>query len=860
MNPTLVEGVDEPSPATVALEIVGLSSEEAARRLVSDGRNELPPPRPRRIVVRFFHQLREPLSLLLIVAATVSGVAVGEPANAVAIIAIVLLNAVVGLLEEGRAARALDALRSFETPHARAVRDGETKVIDSRLLVLGDLVVLSAGDRVPADLRLVRSSSLEVDESLLTGESLPTGKSAACTDELASGTLLTRGSGVGIVTATGRRTRIGAIASQLSVEERQTPMQRSLAVLTRRLGVISMAIAGAVFALTLLRLGTSHGGLEESFLTAVALAVAAVPEGLATVVAVALALGVRRMAARGAIVRRLPAVETLGSTTVILTDKTGTVTENRLRLEAVGSIGTGWTAAGDTDSATMRAVAEVSVLCNDAVGHPPSGDPVDVALLAGFEDELITDVRAGSPRLWCEPFDADRRRMTTVHDSAHGPVVLVKGAPETVLDRCTRMRTPEGPVPIEGSDLDRLSALARERTDLGFRVLGLARGSTAVVPSSTAQVNLVEHDLEFVALVGLRDPVRAEAPAAVAAARSAGIEIVMVTGDHPGTAAAIAGEVGIGGTEPSVLTGQDLRATGMPEDPLTTQVYARADPGDKLALVEVLQERGHVVAVTGDGVNDAPALHRADIGVAMGRSGSDVAREAGDMVVTDDNLATIVSAVREGRGIYDNIRKVIDYLVAGNLAEITVVLSGLLLFPALGVPLLPLQLLWINLLTDGPPAIALGVDPVDPSLMNRPPRGRTETLLAPSHAARLYARSLLIAAVAVGGLMLSRFVWHDSWTQARTLMFTVLVTAHLLYAYAVRRRGTGRNPWLALSVAGGIGLQVAVLAWPAATSLFGMEAMTARYWLATAALGVLPILVMLGASRVRGIGRPNPQR
>jgi P-type Ca2+ transporter type 2C len=832
----------------------GLSDAEASARLDRFGPNELPTPRRDGLPKRVLRQLWEPLSLLLIVAAAISGFGLREPENAVAIMAIVVLNVVIGVLEEGKAARALEALRSLETPLARVVRGGAVAVVPSRVVVPGDLVLLAAGDRVPADLILNKDASLQVDESLLTGESLPVSKRAVREGDepeaaVFSGTLVTRGSGDGVVTATGPATQLGAIASQLAVRQPATPMQRELARLTARLGAIAVAIAVVVFGLTLLRLGTAGTGFQRAFLSAVALAVAAVPEGLATVVAVALAMGVRRMAARGAIVRRLPAVETLGSTTVILTDKTGTITENRLRLEAVAIPGEGWKAPSELAPAAARRLAEVAVLCNDAEGEPPSGDPLDVALLVGFDLAIVRDLRSARPRVGEVPFDSDRKRMTTLHETDAGVELLVKGAPEVVLDLCGFAVGGGGTRrPLTEAGRRVVNSMVAEEAGRGVRVLALARRQMALPPAS---VDEAETDMDLVGLAGLRDPARAEAPAAVADARSAGIQIVMVTGDHAGTAAAIAEEVGMADPGSRVLTGGDLRVNGVPDDPLAVTVYARADPGDKLDLVESLQAAGHVVAVTGDGVNDAPALRRADIGVAMGGAGSDVAREAADMVVTDDNLATIVTAVREGRAIYDNIRKVVDYLVAGNLSEITVVIAGLLFFPALGVPLLPLQLLWINLLTDGPPAVALGMDAADPALMSRPPRRRGEGLLGARHAGMLYLRGLLIASAVIGSLVVARFAWHEPWPHARALMFTVLVAAHLMYAYAVRRPGTHGNPWLAASVAGGIALQVLIVAWPAAHSLFGTVSLGLRDWAAALVMGVLPVMVMMTATRWR---------
>jgi Ca2+-transporting ATPase len=801
-------------------------------------------------------QFAEPMAVLLLIAAAVSALALGERLDGVAIVAIVILNAAIGLVEEGRSSRALEALRRMETPFATVVRGGAVWRVPARELVPGDVVLVAAGDRVPADLRLDEAAGLEVDESILTGESLPVPKQAAppiSTDgHIFSGTLITRGTARGTVTATGASTRLGRIAGSLQRPSPVTPLQRELTALTGRLGAIAVVIAAGVFVLMLVRTGLSGNGLEQSFLAAVALAVAAVPEGLATVVAVGLALGVRRMAREGAIVRRLPAVETLGSTTVIATDKTGTLTRNRLQVQLVVLPGAPPTELGALGADARERIAEVAVGCNDATIDPPAGDPVDLALLEAFPDRVAPRERS---RLASIPFDPERRRMTTLNRAPDGATLLLKGAPEVVLERCSNAAGPDG-VPLDAA---RRAELLRQVADLaakGTRVLALARRALPAPTWKLSDLDHLERELTLVGLVGLRDPVRPEAAGAVAEARRAGIKVVMVTGDHPGTASAIAGQVGLLATpgQPA-LTGDDLRA-GLPADPAATAVYARVDPEQKLALVEALQGSGQVVAVTGDGVNDAPALRRADIGVAMGRGGSDVAREAGDMVITDDNLATIVTAVREGRGIYDNIRKVIDYLVAGNLSEVTVVVASLLAFPALGIPLLPLQLLWINLLTDGLPAIALGVDPVDRRLMSRPPRPPGSRLLGVRRLRILAGRALLIAAAAVGGAALSRWWLGGSWEQVRTVMFTILVGAHLLYAFVARRAdpagpasgGRSRQPANALlagAVAAGVALQVILLVWAPARLVFDTVALTPAFLGLVAGLAVAPVAVML---------------
>jgi Ca2+-transporting ATPase len=812
------------------------------------------------------------MSLLLGAAALVAWAGLGEGLDALAILTIVVLNAVIGSLEEGRAERALDALRSLEAPSATVIRQGTRSTIDAREVVRGDLIVLTAGDRVPADVRLIEASLLQIDESLLTGESLPVAKHTggpgdAATEEgsgeegsgrALSGTLVVAGSGLGEVEDTGVASSIGKIAAHLEDPQRATPLQRELQGVTARLGIASMFIAVGVFALTLARTGLTEAGLQRSFLSAVALAVAAVPEGLATVVAVSLALGVRRMAAKGAIVRRLPAVETLGSATVILTDKTGTLTENRMRLDTVAMEGRGpmdWT---ELSLETEEPIVEAIVLCSDATIDPPTGDPLEIALLEAVGPGRVQGLRSSWQRVAVIPFDARRRRMATVHvaPGREHVVLHVKGAPEVVLDRCTRALGSSGPQDFTEASRSRLREGSDRMAARGIRTLGLARRELESVGDDP---RLEERELTFIGLVGLRDPVRSHAQAAVEDARSAGIDVVMVTGDHPGTAAAIAVQVGLMDRESPVITGDVLQLDGVPDRLPEATVYARVDPDEKLALVQSFQDDGHVVAVTGDGVNDAPALRRADIGVAMGRSGSEVAREAADMVITDDDLATVVEAVREGRGIYDNLRKVVDYLVGGNLSEISVVVGSLILFPELGIPLLPLQLLWINLLTDGFPALALGIDPAAEGLMRRPPRPASQRLLAISGLPVLAWRALLIAGAAIGSLAVTRFAFEASWGRARTVMFCTLVVTHLLYAFVVRGgaggrerptlRDLGTNKALLFGIGTGLLLQFAIVALPAAREVFGTTSLPASGWALVAAAAALSLLTMLATAK-----------
>ena len=821
----------------------GLTADEVVARRAVTGPNELPQARREAPATRVIRQVRDPMAILLIVAASVSGVVLGEVVEATAIIAIVVLNIVIALVQEGKAQRALDALRGYETPHARVVRQGGILQLVTRDLVPGDVILLSEGDRIPADGRLIRADALTADESSLTGESLPVTKDAHETfsveapvadrrDMVFSGTLVSHGSGRALVVATGRRTEFGRIATRLTGARRSTPLQLELARLTRRLGGLATAAAAATLVITFLQHGVSADSLEQSFLAAVALAVAAVPEGLATVVTVALALGVLRMASRGAIVRRLPAVETLGATTVIATDKTGTLTRNELSVVDL------WVPE-DHDTARL-----ICALCNDATLEPPSGDPLEIALLrwvgAAESDRLRRDFEIVRK----SPFDSRSKLMMVAARRGRSVETLVKGAPESVLAISE---------PVNAARAEEIDRLAGTMAARGLKVLGLA-AKESPLESDEDDVG----GLRFVGLIALGDPVRAEARGAVRGAADAGVRLVMVTGDHRETAKAIAAEVGF--AEAATITGEELQRSGIPDDPRSVAIYARTTPEQKLKLVEALQASGEVVAVTGDGVNDAPALHRADIGVAMGRTGTDVAKEASDLVITDDNLATIVSAIQEGRGIYDNVRKVVEYLVAANISEVLVVLTALILFPQLGVPLLPLQLLWINLVTDGLPAIALGIDPAPRQLMERPPRSVDDSLLSTARIKRLVYRGAIIAAAVLGALAITRFVFDEPWSHARATMFVALALAQLVYAFAVRRPGEPiegegtlgamvrrvvSNRWLVVGAGGGALLQIAAVYWDPLIEVLGTAPLAFREWAVVAVAALVPSLLIV---------------
>ena len=820
------------------------------------------------------------MSLLLLAAAAVAGLLLEERGDAVAIVSIVVLNAVIAFVQEGRAASALEALQALEVATASVIRRGRPNEVATRDVVVGDLLVLRAGSRVPADARVVEASNLEVDESLLTGESFPVPKTIeqdrsaiSIADRRAmvfSGTLITRGGGRAIATATGMGTELGTIAGQIQKRVSSTPLQRELKSVAVRIGLATVVIALFVVALLAVRGGGETDLVEHAFLVGVALAVAAVPEGLAAVTTVTLALGVRRMAERGGIVRRLAAVETLGSTGVLAIDKTGTVTENRMSVAHIVDPSGHIASLSEVPVARRRLMEEIECLCNDATLDPPSGDPLEIALLEAAGLSRVREIRRGNPRVATLPFDAERKCMTTVHRRGQSFLVATKGAPEVVVALCTGGLADDGSKhqPDRSAIAGAAAALAAD----GYRIIALAQRD---LESFTDDGARIESDLALVALVALEDPIRKEAAGAVAEARAAGVRVVMVTGDHPSTAITVARRIGLSEGAPEVLTGSDLRSSGVPSDPLTVDVYARVDPDQKLEIVKRLQDNGHVVGVTGDGVNDAPALRRADIGVALGRSGTDVAREAGDLIITDDNLSTIVSAIREGRGIYANIRKVVDYLLACNASEVITVLLVLVAFPSVGLPLLPLQLLWMNLVTDGLPALALGMDPADPSLMREPPRAPTERLLDKSAAYRLGSRGLVLAISSVIALAAVRYGLHAPWAQARAAAFTVLVWGQLIHAFTARREAVSlisrispvsliasirANTRLTAAVALGALLQVGVVSWRPAGRILGVSPFGVTMWLVAIAAAALGALLMAALPTFTGRRLSPPAR
>jgi Ca2+-transporting ATPase len=812
----------------------GLERDEAEARLAQHGPNTLPESGRRGLHLLFLDQFRDLMIQILLVAAVVAAF-IGDPVDAIAILVIVLLNAVIGVVQQYRAEHAIAALREMAAPHARVIRDGSFHQLDARELVPGDLVVLETGAVVPADLRLLEASQLQVDESLLTGESHPAEKQtgALASPDLPVGdrhnmafrsTLITRGRGRGVVVATGMETEIGDIAELLSaIESLDSPLQQRLVAFSRRLAIVILGICALILVSGLLR----GEPWLLMLLTAVSLAVAAIPEALPAVVSVSLALGAHRMSARKALVRNLPAVETLGSVSFICSDKTGTLTMNRMNAELV-ICGAGsfdalphraedlpefWTLIG-----TCLAISNQVQLTEEQI---PTGDPTEVALveMAQTARFLKQPLERQLPRIADLPFSSERKLMTTLHREGEQVLVLSKGAPETLVERCDTSLQPDGPRPI---DRDHWRREAERLSNKGYRVLALAGKRIAEIPADLSEA---ERGLSLLGLVALIDPPREGAVAAVRDCESAGITSVMITGDHPGTAREIARRLGIAGADAAVITGRELDEMSdeaLAERVVDTRVYARVSPAQKIRLVKALQQRGQFVAMTGDGVNDAPALRQADIGVAMGEKGTDVSRQAAAMILLDDNFSTIVSAVREGRRIFDNIRKFVKYTMTSNSGEIwTLALAPLLGLP---LPLLPIHILWINLVTDGLPGLALTNQPQEARLMQRPPRPPQESLFAHGMWQHILLIGLLIGALSLG---VQAWAIDQGVSHWQTMVFTVLTFSQLVHVLVIRNDRESllttalfENPALIGAVLLTVLLQLAVIYVPELNPIF----------------------------------------
>lgn len=855
----------------------GLSLKEVNQRLTEFGKNMLHTKKGTHPVFVFLGQFKDFMVLVLLAATIVSGL-LGEVADAITIMAILIVNAILGFIQEYRAEKSIDSLKSLTAPEARVLRDGVEVKIPAAELVPGDIILLEAGDRIPADIRWIQAVNIEVEESALTGESHPVAKSVlALTDELTPmadrvnmgymGTIVVNGRGAGVVVATGMDTEMGIIAGMIqSVEDEETPLQKRLAQLGKYLVFISLAVCALVVAT-----GVWRGeGFYKMFLAGVSLAVAAIPEGLPAIVTVALAIGVQRMVKRKAIVRKLPAVETLGCATVICSDKTGTLTQNEMTVRQIYSdrrmisvTGQGYDPKGEfhggdpmTSKDPLNEALKVAALCNNSVltrkgiqvaglfrsssKESPwgiDGDPTEGALLvaaakAGIWRETL---ERKEERVGEIPFDSDRKRMSVIYKDKNGKKAYVKGAPDVILRLCKSELTSDGVVELNDIRRRTIMHANDEMARKALRVLAVAERG---LREEENEEEKIEENLVFVGLMGMIDPPRTSASKAIKVCRRAGIKPVMITGDHRLTAEAVAQELGIlrdkfqgilTGTELEYLSDEELEKKVM-----TTSVYARVTPKDKLRIVRALKKNGQVVAMTGDGVNDAPAVKEADIGVSMGKTGTDVTKEASAMVLADDNFATIVAAVEEGRAIYDNIRKFIRYLLSCNLGEVlTMFLATLLGLP---LPLLAIQILWVNLVTDGLPAMALGVDGMDKDIMSRPPRAPEENIFARGLARKIGIRGTMIGLGTLFVFTAALFLGVNM-LGARTMAFSTLVFSQLFHVFDCKSETRGifevglfSNPYLVAAVLISTLMQLSVVYLPPLQVIFKTAPLLSWQW------------------------------
>ncbi len=776
-------------------EATGLSSNEVALRKEQYGENKLQEKKKKTTFQRFLDQFKDVMILILIAAAIISFVVVcveknwGELFEPALILLIVILNAVMGVYQEGKAEKALDALKNMSAPHARVLRDGKEEIIDAAQLVPGDIIHLEAGDFVPADAYLLQSAGLKSEESALTGESVPSEKDYAAVvpddaplgdrhNMVFSGCSITYGTATAVVTATGMNTEMGKIANLLNDEgEGQTPLQQKLAQLGKYLGIVALLACAVIFVVGLL----NDIPVLEIFMTAVSLAVSAIPEGLPAIVTIVLSIGVQRMVKKNALIRRLPAVETLGSASIICSDKTGTLTQNRMTLVKAYIEGSEPEDVNENNSDAIKSLLMYGTLCCDGAvvfengNEQHIGDPTETAIvLAAHKNGMPKDeLSAKYPRLAEIPFDSDRKLMTTVNNIDGKNIVIVKGAFDMLASRC-----------VEG-DLEKAKELTESMSENALRVLAVAYREIDTVPENPTSEEL-ENGLTFMGLVGMIDPPREEAKEAVALCRRAGIKPVMITGDHVVTASAIAKALGIFTEGDKAITGAQLDAMSekeLDEQVESISVYARVSPENKIRIVKAWQKKGQVVSMTGDGVNDAPALKAADIGCAMGITGTDVAKGASDMTLTDDNFATIVDAVKEGRGIYANIKKVVGFLLGTNIGEVITVFLAMILWHV--TPLLSMQLLWINLVTDSLPAIALGMEAVEPDIMDRKPRPKNEGIFAGGLGIRVVLQGLMFAVLTLIGFKAGEIV-TGTVEGGQTMAFMVLSLSQVIQAFNLR--------------------------------------------------------------------------
>jgi P-type Ca2+ transporter type 2C len=854
----------------------GLTSEEVKERLTKYGENKLAAKKGKSLIQLFFAQLNDAMIYILLGAALISGI-LGELSDAIIIALVILINAIVGLIQESKAEKALEALKKLSTPKAIVKRDGELMEIASEEVVPGDIVIIDAGRYIPCDLRLIETANLQIEESALTGESVPVDKNSDLVLEALDtplgdqknmafmSTLATYGRGVGVAVGTGMSTEIGKIAKML--EEggtEQTPLQKKLAELGKVLGFAALGICAAMFLVGIIQ----GRPLFEMFFTAISLAVAAIPEGLPAIVTIVLAMGVQRMIKENAIVRKLPAVETLGSVNIICSDKTGTLTQNKMTVVKFYADNVfGELSSLNIDEPEHKLLLENLVLCNDATYSQESktGDPTEIALLeAGVKFNIFkTALEEQRTRVNEVPFDSDRKLMSTVNKYDNEYLVLTKGATDNLLKICKNAYVNGEIVPLTQQIMDSIMDKANSMSDDALRVLGAAFKK---IDSPHIAIDAIETELTFIGLIGMIDPPRLEVKDSIALCKKSGIKTIMITGDHKNTAFAIAKELGIAEDPSQAIFGVELDK--LSEEELNNRidnlrVFARVSPEHKVKIVKAFKSRGNIVSMTGDGVNDAPSLKAADIGVAMGITGTDVAKGASDMILTDDNFSTIVSAIEEGRNIYNNIKKSIIFLLSCNTGEIIALFFAILLGWA--SPLKPIHILWVNLVTDTLPALSLGVDPGDPDVMKEKPRNPKHSLFAGGAGVSLILNGILIGILTLAAFVIGARVYsgttslfpifpenisEKALTHAQTMAFVVLSVSQLIHSLNMRHSsksifqvGWFTNKYLIASVLFGIFLQDVVITVPFLRDIFKVFDLNLYDWTVVGLLSIVPLIV-----------------
>ncbi|WP_143317233.1 calcium-translocating P-type ATPase, PMCA-type [Clostridium sp. HBUAS56017] len=841
--------------------VEGLSSAEARRRLDRDGENKLAGKKKKTLFALFLAQINDAMIYILIAAAIISGF-MGEISDSIIILIVILINAIIGVVQESKAEKALEALKQLSTPKALVKRDGILTEIPSEEVVVGDIVIIDAGRYIPADLRLIESANLKIEESAFTGESLPSDKDAnilIVSEKPQIGdmknmafmsTLATYGRGSGIVTATGMNTEIGKIAKMLDEEEDDTtPLQKKLAGLGKTLGFAAVGICILIFAISMFQ------GRDwfEMLLTALSLAVAAIPEGLPAIVAIVLALGVQRMIKENAIVKKLPAVETLGSVSIICSDKTGTLTINRMTvkktffndtLDILDNL--------DITNNEGKLLVEGMVLCNDATSTEESktGDPTEIALLdVGIKFNIFKDpLNEEHKRINEIPFDSDRKLMTTLNSYANKYKVFTKGAIDSLFKICTNISINGTISPLTEELKEKLLSKSNEMSDEALRVLGLAYKD---IDTPNIPLDNFETNLTFVGLMGMIDPPREEVKSSIELCKGAGITPIMITGDHKNTAFAIANELNMAEDISECMSGSEIDKYEQNEFNKIVnnyKVFARVSPEHKVKIVKAFKSHGNIVSMTGDGVNDAPSLKAADIGVAMGITGTDVAKGAADIILTDDNFSTIVNAVEEGRNIYNNIKKAIIFLLSCNLGEIVALFIAILV--NWNSPLLPIHILWVNLITDSFPALSLGVDPMDESVMEDPPRNPKETLFSGHMGLYLAVNGVLIGALTLIAFKFGENIYPGSLRHAQTLAFVVLSASQLFFSLNMRstkksvfKLGIFGNKYLIGSFILGLGIQFIIITIPFFADIFKVYPLTITDWIIAILISTVPLIV-----------------